>query len=276
MYLPEEISQVKVLITVKTYPRPTPSYEEVVCTAGVLESGEWVRIYPIPFRDLPYGQQFKKFHWIQLDIKKSNSDFRKETYQPRLMFDENIKLRGRVGTKNKWLERKRLVLKEVYSSMDDLISLAYSEHKSLATVKPIEFTDFEIEEEEERDWEEKYKERLNQMKLFETADKRTIIKKLPNKYYYRFITEDNKPRRLRILDWEIGALYWNCLKKTEGDEHEANKLVRQKYFDEFISTRDVYLFLGTTYKNHKKNAPNPFTIIGVFAPPQTSQLSLDI
>jgi len=269
MYLPKEIPNAKILITVKTYPRPTPSYEEIVCTAGLLESGEWIRIYPIPFRDLPYDQQFNKFNWIQLDLIKSDSDFRKESYQPRLMFDEDIKLREYVGTKNKWLERKRLVLNEVFSSMDDLISLAYSEDKSLAILKPKEITNFDIEEEEERDWKGKYRERLNQMKLFEAPDKRTIIRKLPYRYYYRFITEDKKQRKLRILDWEIGALYWNCLKQTNGNEHETNLLVRHKYFNEFISTKDIFFFLRTTYEHHKKKAPNPFTIIGVFPPPKT-------
>ena len=274
MYPPKELPNAKILIAVKTYPRPTPSYEEIVCTAGLLESGQWVRIYPIPFRDLPYDQQFKKFNWIQLDLIKSESDFRKESYRPKQMFDEEIKTLEHVGTKNEWLERKRLILNEVFSSMDNLISLAYSEEKSLAILKPLDIIGFEIEEEKEREWKKKYKDRLAQMKLFGPSEKRAIIKKLPYKYYYRFTTEDNKPRRLRILDWEIGALFWNCLKQTEGDEIAANQLVQQKYFEEFITKRDVYLFLGTTYQHHKKKVQNPFTIIGVFAPPQTSQISM--
>ena len=36
----------KVLITVLTYPHPSEKYEELVCTAGINESGEWVRLYP--------------------------------------------------------------------------------------------------------------------------------------------------------------------------------------------------------------------------------------
>ena len=68
-----------------------------------------------------------------------------------------------------------------------------------------------------------------------------------------------------IEDWEIGALYWNCLDKTEGDEFEANELVKKKYEDEFFK-KDLYLFVGTTRANHHR-APNPFIIIGVFYPP---------
>ncbi len=42
----------KVLITVTTYPLPSRSYDELVCTAGVLENGEWIRIYPVPLKFL--------------------------------------------------------------------------------------------------------------------------------------------------------------------------------------------------------------------------------
>lgn len=38
----------KVLITVTTYPLPSRSYDELVCIAGILENGEWIRIYPVP------------------------------------------------------------------------------------------------------------------------------------------------------------------------------------------------------------------------------------
>jgi hypothetical protein len=282
MYLPKELPDTKVLITVKTYPRPTPSYEEIVCTAGLLETGEWVRIYPIPFRDLPSYNQFKKFSWIELDLEKDNSDFRKESYKPKRRFEEEITTLIYVGTKKKWLERKRLVLQEVFTSMEELIALAYSEDKSLATMKPREVTGFVIEEEREREWDKKLTSRLNQMKLFEITPegigkKRSIVKKLPYRYYYRFITDGDKtPRKLQIFDWELGALYWNCLHQSGGDENIANELVRQKFFDEFVSTKDLHLFLGTTYSNHKRKVDNPFTIIGVFAPPKTPQLTLPI
>jgi Ni,Fe-hydrogenase I cytochrome b subunit len=69
-----------------------------------------------------------------------------------------------------------------------------------------------------------------------------------------------------IEDWEIGALYWHCLQQTDGDEKEANVLVRKKYFEEFLSKKDLYLFVGTTKQFHNVG-PNPFVIIGVFYPP---------
>ena len=71
-----------------------------------------------------------------------------------------------------------------------------------------------------------------------------------------------------IEDWEIGALYWNSLKRHEGHDQEqkACEDVRKKYWDDFALTKDLYLFLGTIYESHAKNYPYPFIIIGTFHP----------
>ena len=42
-----EITQAEVFITVKTYPQPSISYGELVCTAGLLNGEQWIRIYPV-------------------------------------------------------------------------------------------------------------------------------------------------------------------------------------------------------------------------------------
>lgn len=55
-----------ILIAVKTYPTLSEKYDELVCTAGFLEDGSWVRIYPIPYRKLDYTERYQKWHWISL------------------------------------------------------------------------------------------------------------------------------------------------------------------------------------------------------------------
>lgn len=42
----------KILIVVKTYPTRSKKYQELVCTAGLDEKGNWYRIYPIPTKTL--------------------------------------------------------------------------------------------------------------------------------------------------------------------------------------------------------------------------------
>jgi hypothetical protein len=81
-----------------------------------------------------------------------------------------------------------------------------------------------------------------------------------------------KKSELQGLDWEAGALYWNCLRSTNGDEPKALAKVRQKYFDEFAK-KDLHFFLGTTQQLHFV-APNPWVIIGVLPIPAEKQLGL--
>ena len=281
MYLPQEIPDAHVLITVKTYPLPSSKYEELVCTAGLLDDGKWIRVYPVPFRALAYKDQYKKYEWVTLNLVRNTSDFRPESYRPKQGSDENIRITGDLDTRNDWAQRKSYVLGEVFTSMNELIQLAKGlENRSLATLKPVRIIDFIIEP-DERDWKPEWLAQLQQLSLFELDEKgqgqrRRVVAKLPYKYSYKFLTEgDSNPRTLMIEDWELGALFWNCLRQSRGDEIQANKLVKQKYLHEFVEQKDVYLFLGTT-KQYHNIAPNPFVIIGVFYPPkrEAEQLSM--
>ncbi len=271
MYLPYEIPDAEVLITVKTYPLPSNQYSELVCTAGFLSNGKWIRLYPIPFRALPYGSQYSKYEKIKLDVVRNTSDFRPESYRP-LHGADSIKVIGTVDTKDNWLVRKQYALKEVFTSMNELIQLCKSEEKkSLATLKPLEIVDFHIEEEKEREWKKKWQDLLLQQSLFDRDENgegktRRVVRKLPYKYSYEFLSRgDTKTRKLMIEDWELGALYWRCLAKSGGDEAEANRQVRKTYFDEFVKEKDLYFFLGTTLQFHNISS-SPFLIVGVFYP----------
>lgn len=279
MYLPVELLKARVLITVKTYPQPSGTYGELVCTAGLFQGTHWIRIYPIPFKFLQDSQQYPKYGWVELDLVRKTSDFRLESYSPRRGIDEDIRVIDRIGTDNHWATRKQYVLQNVFTSMNDLIALAKGEQAvSLATLQPTEIVDFVIEE-DAREWKRKWLDQTKQGDIFELDDTgrmkdRQLIRKLPYKYSYKFLSQgDSKPRKVMIEDWELGALFWNCLHQTDGDEVAANALVRQKYFDTFVSKNDLLLFLGTTKQFHNV-APNPFIIIGVFYPPKTDQLSL--
>ena len=48
-----------------------------------------------------------------------------------------------------------------------------------------------------------------------------------------------------IEDWELGVLYWNSLRQCSGDEKEANRLVKQKYFYKIVPQSMTFIyFLG--------------------------------
>lgn len=260
----------RVLITVKTYPTISSKYDELVCTAGFLEDGSWIRIYPISFRKKDYEQQYSKYDWIELDLVKNKSDFRPESYRP-YSADTSIAIVDKINTDNNWQIRKETVLKNVHDDLADLILLAKNKEvcKSLATYKPREIIDF-VAEPASREWDKKKIAKLKaareQGNLFEhPEDPFDVVDKLPYKFSYVFLDKDGKQRKMMIEDWETGALYWRQLSKYEGNEEKAVADVIKKYLDDFAKTKDLYFFLGTTQLHHY-TSHNPFVIIGTFTP----------
>ncbi len=268
----------RVLITVKTYPTLSRKYGETVCTAGVREDGTWVRIYPVPFRRLDAPEQYRKFDWLNCRLARNGADPRPETFRP--VEASELQPVAHIDTSDNWRERRQLLLRtsRVYGRLDELIAAAKANEASLVVFKPTRITDF-IFEEEEREWNpdkvREMRELTNQLDLFADNTWRQtfqVIPKLPYSFSYRFEDADGRKSELQVLDWEAGALYWNCLASTGGDEPAALAKMRQKYCDEFLQ-KDLHFFLGTTQEFHFR-APNPWVIIGVFPIPHEKQLAM--
>ena len=269
------MAKTKVLITVKTYPTISKKYDELVCTAGFLEDGSWIRIYPVQFRKKAYSEQYSKYDWIEIDLVKNTRDFRPESFRP-VSHDTPIIKTGHIKSDgDTWEARRRIVLKKVYHNFTKLIEEAKDRDlcTSLAVFKPAKIFDFIYEEEKEKEWPADKLEMFKQLHLFEKDRDNDfkVVKKLPYKFSYRFEGEEGKPRKLMIEDWETGQLFWNMLKRNDGDEKKACEAVREKYFDDFAKTKDLHFFLGTTQLHHYR-APNPFVIIGTFHPKHIQQL----
>jgi len=267
----------KVLITVKTYPALSEAYDELVCTAGFREDGTWVRLYPIQYRKIEnYDQKYKKWEWIEIDIQKNKADHRVESFRP--VNQDSIKVLKKIGTEQDWYERKKIIFERgsIYRDLEEIIKLNKDGILSLATFKPTNIIDLVVQE-VEREWDqskiEKLKSKAKQGDLFNDIQKVfKVVDKLPYKFSYKIEDVNGKQSTMMIEDWEIGALYWNALKKYK-NEIVAVEKVKEKYFVEFKEKKDIHFFLGTT-KLWDKRGTNPFVIIGVFYPPKETQKTL--
>jgi len=261
----------RVFVLVKTYPTISEKYSELVCTAGVLEDGSWIRLYPMPFRMLNDDQKYPKYTWVEVDAERNASDFRPESYRP----DITTMVVEPKMAKASWDERHRIIFKNkrVHTNLQMLIDEAKSQLKtSLAIFKPTKILDFVIEP-SDRDWDAKklasLQSQAQQLNLFQTIEEIKeefrVVQKIPYKFSYRFEDDSGKQSKMMVEDWEIGMLYLHCLWRAGNDEAVATAKVKEKYFDSFLK-RDLYFFLGTTKKFHNV-APNPFIIVGVYYPP---------
>jgi hypothetical protein len=185
-----------------------------------------------------------------------------------------------MGTDDRWRDRRKLLLRtaEVHVRLQSLIDAAKTNKASLAVFKPTKIISFLVEQ-EERYWDEakvaEMRAKNQQAELFEEASWREtfkIIPKLPYSFSYKFADADGRQSTMQILDWEIGALYWNCLSQCDGQEQATLQKVREKYFVQFLKT-DLHFFLGTTQQYHQV-APNPWVIVGVLPIPNETQPAL--
>jgi hypothetical protein len=263
------MAEKRICIIAKTYPLPSSKHDELVCTAGITEKGNWIRLYPIPFRKLVIDKQYGKFHWIECDVKRNDKDFRPESFK--LCAPDSIEIVGSISTDKDgtWAARRDLLLKNVYHDLASLITDAYNPDKyiSLAVFKPARLIEFVVEE-CEREWKkstlEAIKVRALQVDLFAGAQNPfEVVEKIPYTFSYKFEDMRGKKSTLQIIDWEIGQLF---RRYSKAGLKIAIEKVRKKYWDDFALTKDIYLILGTTLEFHAKKAPNPFMIIGVFPP----------
>ncbi len=262
-----DTERTRVLITVMTYPHPSTQYQELVCTAGVTESGQWVRLYPIDYRYRPSTQRFRKYQWIEVELEapgKSN-DNRRESRRPVL---ESIRLMGEpLGTqRDRWSERREIIDQLPHHTRNELVSLYDKERVSLGIIRPKKVLDLEIRPASE-EWKAEWQSLFSQLKLFGPPQK--PLRKLPYTFHYVFECEDSeKPHTAMCEDWELGALFLNEAARLGSDEAAAES-VRNKFLLELCADeRDTRFFMGTRFPY------NTWLVVGVFWPPKVSQQSL--
>lgn len=249
----------KVLITVKSYPNPSRTYGEIVCVAGIdIESGKWMRLYPVTYRDLDENKKFKKYTVIQVKVGKPRRDNRPESHKVDV---DSMKTLEHFDTRDKWARRKAVVLPTEDKSMCEILRKSKTEDKSLGMFKPKDI-DFVWEKAAPKD-EEARRACYAQLSFFNKQKKE--IENLPFCFRYRFKCF-NEPHCLGhdfpIIDWEIGQAYRDWRYKYKTQNLLLDK-IKERWLTLICSLKnDVYFFVGNQ-KRFRKN----FMVLGVFYPP---------
>lgn len=254
---------IRVLITVKTYPIPSAKYDELVCTAGVTEKGDFIRLYPVNFRDLPYSRQYRKYQWIEVTVEKhTGRDTRKESYRP---VHGSIKILGEpISAGKDWSDRARYVLARPAQSMEELWERQKADSASLGIVRPKLVHDLLIKPDEPQ-WKPRFLAELRQARLWDDRKaSKEPPRKVPFKFQYCFECDDPrcKGHTMMITDWEVGALFWREVDNGKSHEDAADS-VRKKFLEQICGPkRDTYFYVGTVL------AHATWVVIGVFWPPR--------
>lgn len=250
----------RALIVVRTYPVPDVLGIESSCTAAITDRGEWLRLFPVPWRLLKRNQRFAKYEWVRVTVVKATEDPRRESY--RLKPDGIEVLSEPLSTANAWRARKEVVFPLKAHCLCCLTRQRDAQqHPTLGIFKPAAITRLRIFPADPPDWTPAERATLRQQHLFAEAPK-SELEKIPFKFSYdlRCAEQNCAGHSLMCTDWEMGESYrrWRSEYGPAGWEEKF----RQKYEQEMIQKFDTHFYVGTVAAH-----PNRWIIIGLFYPP---------
>lgn len=248
------------LIVVRTYPVPARTGVEVSCTAAITDKGEWLRLFPVPWRFLDEDQRFRKYQWVEFTVTKA-SDPRPESYKIK---PDGIKIISELGTSGEWQARKDVVLPLQSHCLCCLQRQRDADgHPTLGIFRPKTIERLTITP-ETPNWTEAQAAVLRQKHLFVKAPK-TELEKIPFSFRYEFRCdhEECKGHKIICTDWEMGQS-WRKWKADYGNGWEEK--FRQRYEDDMIRKYDTHFYVGTIHQH-----PHVWIIVGLFYPPYSTK-----
>ena len=257
----------KVVVLVKAAPVLTSDLEETMCVAGVRVDGGapcWIRLHPVPFRDLDDDSRFAKYQTTSVTVGRPRSDRRPESWSP---VHGSILASESLGTSNGWAQRRHLVEQLGEQRMCDLIEANRSgsgpSTPSLAVVRPVEPPKLKITSRDESqlaEWRRRAAGAASRMSLFDNPNvKKPEFEVVPwrFRYEYRCSAPGCNGHSQTIVDWEVLALWRHVRHRADWRDK-----MRVKFEETLWHGRDTVLFVG-----NQEQHPISFLVLGVFWPP---------
>lgn len=257
----------KILITVKAAPEPSAAYGDTVCVAGVridTEKPEWIRLYPIPYRQLADPNTFKKFVVVELDINPSRQDPRRESRRPVL---ESI-----VPTGEPWSQSARGALLEPMVTTTCRLRAGLEDDingPSLGIVRPANVKRLLITP--HPGWTASQVRSIenfsSQPDLLNSDSKLPKLESPRFEARYEYTCEESgcSGHKQRVLDWELVA-YERRLRNLS--DAKARESIDRRFFGMMCSAeRRTHFFVGNFADATKRKN---FSVLGMYYPPAGS------
>lgn len=249
-----------VLVTVKAYPAIGKKTGEAVCVAGVRldrDEPEWIRLFPVGFRDLPADKQFKKYQVVKLKVLPSTSNRRPESLKPDL---SSMHVGEIIGSSKGWSHRQALMEPLIGATTTcELLAGVRADAgaaRSLGLIKP----------------------RVSDLLVtvnpsYQAADAGTVTTDLFGhekdlleespviaKFRYRCESRSCGGHQQSLIDWESGQLARR--NRTRGPA-EMLRLHRERFLDQLCAPdRDIHFYVGNMHQH-----PGDFLVLGLWSPP---------
>jgi len=229
----------RALIIGRASPEPSKKHIETVCTGGITESGELLRLYPIPLRYLEKESRYKLWTWAKFDVQKNPSDKRKESFRVR---EGSIEVLAEVTD---WSERFELLKKAIVRDRETLDGLYHKDWTSIGVVE-IELIDF-YKETQRKDW-ERDKPYIKQFNLYTNVKP---LELLPIEMRLKFRCKNNpncKTHESSLIGWQYMEAFRKFREKC-GSGDAAFDAIREKITSLFSDQhKRAFALMGTHHR----------------------------
>lgn len=223
------------MVNCKTYPAVSKKYIETVCTGGVQASGEFVRLYPVPFRLLDENEKYDRWDLVRVQAYKDTKDTRPESWH--LMQGTPIEFVEKISTEKRrweWMQHT------VHSSTDAMSSKGIT--NGCVEIEPIEF----YWKADDQELSKSQMQVVQQQNLFVSSDVLQLLADRP-KWQYRLKYREvgtGKEVDSKVLAWSYyQGIRQNLKKMSEKEALEATAdRVRQSIFN---SKKTIFGIFGT-------------------------------
>jgi len=228
-----ELVNDEAFIVVKAAPRRSETLGETVCCAGLDRSGDWVRLYPVSFRQLDDAQKFGR--WDRVKYRWSKPKAAKDTRSESRRVDPNsIEIVGQL----KSADRNAALTRSLVTSLKK----EREANRSLALLS-VEVLDFwhQRHSDDELERRDKILTTLRaQDDLFAAAA--VPARTCPYSFHYRY-RDDDGVHEGTCQDWETEHTYFRRL-KDQGSEAAALAWMKHKFGQEYPE-KGMALAMGT-------------------------------
>jgi hypothetical protein len=233
--IPGSDQTLELMVNCKTYPAVSQKYVETVCTGGIQADGQFVRLYPVPFRFLETDEQYERWDVIRVRAYRDTKDTRPESWH--LIPGTSIEKIGQITTEKRRWEWMR---KAVHTSTAAMEQAGVT--NGCVEIEPLKL----YWKPDPKEWTAGQLNTINQGDFFATeAQRADLADRVPWQYRLSF-REKNTQREddCKVLAWSYYQGFRRAA-KTMTDEMALEQVADKIRSSIFSSARRVFAIFGT-------------------------------
>jgi hypothetical protein len=227
---------IELMVNCKTYPAVSSKYVETVCTGGVRPNGDFVRLYPVPFRFLDTDEQYKRWDVIRVRAYRDTKDQRPESWhiEPGVAIE---RLEAITTDRQRWEWMK----KSVHESAEAMESRKLT--NGCVQIEPVEF----YWKPDSKEWTPNQMNVIRQGDLFASKEQMlSLADRVP--WQFRLKYREKNTGRMddgKVLAWSYYQGFRRARSRMGTDEEALETIADRVRGSIFNPEKRVFAILGT-------------------------------